>query len=349
MAGLSNWVCLVVVSCWIVWGCQPAKKNDTGSDGAGLASLATTTYHLGDTITIGVDQSLTQVSVTFDNKEERLVNQNTQAVRVSTSGQTIGPHQLIVRGIAADQKPLADTLNIELWPTTPPLTLQYSVVKSYPHQTSSFTQGLEFHGKTLYESTGLHKESNVMQVDLETGSIRKSVPLAEQYFGEGITIINDKIYQLTWLSGVCFRYSMDFKLEKMFPYHTQGWGLTHRDTTLIMSDGTNKLYFYTPGFKLKSEVAVYDNNGPVNRLNELEYANGYVFANVWQTNRIVQIDPASGIVVGVMHMDPILPPGTSKEDDVLNGIAYQPQEKAFYITGKRWPTLYKLNVSQIAL
>lgn len=339
----------MVLSCCIVLGCQQSKKNDAGSDGPGLASLATATYHLGDTITIGINQSLDQVSITFDHTEGQLIKQNRQGVQVSTSGQTIGPHQLIVRGIAADKKLLADTLNIELWPATPPLTLQYSVVKMYPHQTSSFTQGLEFDGKMLYESTGLSGASNVMQIDLETGVIRKSVPLAEQYFGEGITIVDNKIYQLTWTSGICFRYSMDFKLEKTFSYHTQGWGLTHRDTSLIMSDGTNKLYVYTPDFKLKSEVAVYDNNGPVSNLNELEYVNGYVLANVWKTNRIVQIDPASGIVVGVMHMDPILPPGINTTDDVLNGIAYQPQEKAFYITGKRWPTLYKLNVSSIAL
>lgn len=349
MACLSNWVSIIALSCCIVLGCQQAKKNDAGSDRPNLASLATTTYHLGDTITIAVNQLLTQVSVTFDNREGQLINQGKDELQISTNGQTIGPHQLIIRGNAADKKPVADTLNIELWPTTPPLTLQYSVVKSYPHQTSSFTQGLEFYGKALYESTGLNGASNVMQVDRTTGTIRKSVPLAEDYFGEGITIVNNKIYQLTWTSGLCFRYSMDLNLEKTFTYHTQGWGLTHHDTTLIMSDGTNKLFFYTTDFKLKSEVAVYDNNGPVNNLNELEYVNGHVFANIWKTNRIVQIDPVSGIVVGVMHMDTILPPGIDTTDNVLNGIAYQPQEKAFYITGKRWPTLYKLNVSRIAL
>jgi glutamine cyclotransferase len=186
-----------------------------------------------------------------------------------------------------------------------------------------------------------------MKVDLSSGAIIQSVPLPNQYFGEGITIVNDRIYQLTWTSGQCFRYTTDLVLEKTFAYHTQGWGLTHRDTTLIISDGSNRLSHYSPNFRKIGETVVYDDQGPVMNLNELEYVNGYILANVWQTNRIVQIDLKSGKVVGELLVDPNLPTGINTKENVLNGIAHRPGENALYITGKNWPTLFKLQVKQL--
>jgi len=184
-----------------------------------------------------------------------------------------------------------------------------------------------------------------MKVDLTTGTIQQSVSLPEQHFGEGITILGNHVYQLTWTSGQCFRYTKDLVLNQTFTYHTQGWGLTHRDTTLIMSDGSNRLTFYTPNLKRTGELAVYDDKGPVVNLNELEYINGYVLANVWQTNRIVQIDQATGNVVGELSMEAILPAGLNTKENVLNGLAYRLEEGALYVTGKNWPSLFKLQVS----
>lgn len=312
-----------------------------------IAILDKTTYRVGDTMSVQLSQPLAQASVAFDTKAGAIIRQSNTALTISSSGQSVGLHQLIVSGKTTANQSVTDTLTIELWSDRAPVTLQYTVLQKYPHQTTSFTQGLEFRGKTLYESTGLNGQSKLMQIDVPTGSIVKSVPLPDQYFGEGITILNNKIYQLTWTSGIAFRYSMDFQLEKSFQYHTQGWGLTHRDSTLILSDGTNRLYFLTPDFQLKGQLGVYDNNGPVMNLNELEYVDGYVFANVWQTNRIVQIDLASGKVVGNLMLDSLVPPGSDPKTDVLNGIAFQPQENAFYSTGKNWPTLYKLKISPI--
>jgi glutamine cyclotransferase len=183
-----------------------------------------------------------------------------------------------------------------------------------------------------------------MKIDLLTGSMLQSISLPAPYFGEGITIVNNHIYQLTWTSGQCFQYSMDMTLKKTHAYHTQGWGLTHQDSTLIVSDGSNRLFFYTPSFQKTGELMVYDNQGPVMNLNELEYIDGYVLANVWQTNRIVQIDLKSGKVIGELMIDPSLQPGVDSKENVLNGIAHRASESALYITGKNWPTLYKIKV-----
>ncbi|MFD2573619.1 glutaminyl-peptide cyclotransferase [Spirosoma soli] len=330
--------------------CQKSKDATSVSENQArpqIAILSKTTYNLGDTIPLQLSEPLTQVRVQIDSVSALVLRQTADSLAVSTSSaKQIGLHQLIVQGVRTNNAPYSDTLGIELWSDVSPAQLDYSVVKTYPHQASSFTQGLEFYKGALYESTGLNGQSKLMQVDLPTGAIIKSVPLGEQYFGEGITIVNDKIYQLTWTSNTCFQYTMDFVLAKTFSYPTQGWGLTHRDSTLILSDGSNRLYYYTPDFRRIGEVVVYDDKGPIMNLNELEYIDGYVFANIWQTNRIVQIDLASGKVVGNLNMERILPTSIDTKTNVLNGIAYQPQEKALYVTGKNWPTLSKIKLKQ---
>ncbi|MVM30050.1 glutamine cyclotransferase [Spirosoma sp. HMF4905] len=309
-----------------------------------IASLSKTTYTLGDTIAIQLSQPLSEATVSLDDIGTPIIQKSANALSIHTGSEKLGLHQLVVRGKTANKTVSSDTLSVEFWSDVNPRSVSYTVLKTLPHQASSFTQGLEFHNGVLYESTGLNGQSKLMQIDLPTGSILKSVPLANQYFGEGITIFNDRIYQLTWTSGVCFRYTMDFALEKTFSYPTQGWGLTHTDSVLIQSDGSNKLYFLSPDFQRKGELFVYDNMGPVMNLNELEYVNGYVYANIWQTNRIVQIDIKSGKVVGNLNMEGILPTNIDTKVNVLNGIAFQPTENAFYVTGKNWPTLTKIQL-----
>lgn len=329
--------------------CQKKKPAQPTADQPipAIASLTRTTYNLGDTIRIQLSRSIGQPKVTIDAETAPVFQQTINSLAVGYRGEKTGMHQLVVSGVTSASAPFSDTLTLDMWSDIVPKTIPFSVLKRYPHQETSFTQGLEFHKGILYESTGLNGQSNLMQVDVPTGAIRKSVPLANQYFGEGITIVNDKIYQLTWTSGVCFRYNMNFSLEKTFTYTTQGWGLTHHDTTLILSDGSNRLFFLSPDFQRLGELSVYDNEGPVKNLNELEYVNGYVFANVWQTNRIVQIDIKTGKVVGNLNLEPILPKTIDTNENVLNGIAFQPTENAFYITGKKWPTLFKLRLKPV--
>lgn len=323
--------------------CQQKTKTETSEPP--ITVLAQPAYQLGDTLSIQLSTALSQVSVQWDNLQAIPDQPIDNSLNLSSKGKTIGLHQLIVNGTTAAKEPVHDTLTVELWSDIKPQQLTYSVLQTYPHQASSFTQGLAFYKGVLYEGTGLNGQSKLMKIDVKTGSILQSVPLPEEYFGEGITVVNDRIYQLTWTSGRCFRYTMDMTLEKTFTYHTQGWGITHRDTTLIVSDGSNRLSLYSLDFQKTGELVVYDDKGPVMNLNELEYVNGYILANVWKTNRIVLIDPVSGKVIGELNIDPTLPKGIDTKENVLNGIAYQGTENALFITGKNWPSLFRIQVN----
>lgn len=329
-------------------GCQKTSRTqETPVDQAIPAVvISKPAYNLGDSINITLNKPLSQVTATWDGEPVDIAHTTDSNATIASVHKTIGLHQLVVRGMAGNVK-TADTLTVELYSDIRPPTLTYSVLQTYPHQTSSFTQGLEFYKGELYESTGQNGQSRIMKINLQTGAILQSVPLAAQYFGEGITIVNNRIYQLTWTSGQCFQYTMNLALEKVLTYHSQGWGLTHRDSTLIVSDGSNRLSFYTPDFRKTGELIVYDDKGPVMNLNELEYIDGIILANVWQTNRIVRIDGVSGKVTGELLIDaPTLVPIDTKEN-VLNGIAYQPTENALYITGKNWPSLFRIQVKDL--
>ncbi|MEZ0541671.1 glutaminyl-peptide cyclotransferase [Fibrella arboris] len=332
----------------LFFGCQEKKPTEAPAGTElqpAVATLAKTGCQPGDSLTIQLGQPLAQLAVFWDGAIVLTKPVAQDSLRVMAAGKKVGRHQLIVQGVLVNKERSCDTLSVELWSDVKPPQLTYAVRQTYPHQTSSFTQGLEFDQGTLYEGTGLNGQSKLMKVDLRTGTIQQAVSLPEQYFGEGITVVGKYVYQLTWTSGQCFRYTKELVQEQTFTYHTQGWGLTHRDTTLIMSDGSNRLTFYTPTLQRTGELAVYDDKGPVVNLNELEYINGYVLANVWQTNRIVQIDLATGKVVGELQMDAMLPAGINTKENVLNGIAYRPEEGALYVTGKNWPSLFKLQVS----
>gem|GEM_PF-190580 len=346
-SGMSNR--FVGMGCLLLIGlaCQPKKKSETEAPVAGrtpVAVLSKATYSLGDSIPITLTRPASQLSVRWNAQPAPFRQLSGNLLTIKMIAEKVGWQQLIVNGTEPNKGTFSDTLQVELRSNIVPAERGYAVLTTYPHQTGSFTQGLEFHRGELYESTGLNGQSRLMKINRKTGVALKTDSLPNQHFGEGITIVNDKIYQLTWTSGLCFRYNLDFTPDKTFTYHTQGWGLTHRDSTLLLSDGSNKLYFYTPDLKRVGELPVYDDKGPVTNLNELEYVNGYVFANIWQSNRIAQIELATGRVVAYLNMERILPPGIDTKENVLNGIAYEPTENALYVTGKNWPTLVKIRV-----
>lgn len=229
--------------------------------------------------------------------------------------------------------------------------IAYTIAAEYPHDTSAYTQGLEFHDGKLYEGTGDYETSSLRITDYKTGKVEKKHMMGtDSIFGEGITIFKNKIFQLTWQSHVVYVYDVaNFdKPINTFKWPYEGWGLTNNGTDLIISDGSSKLFFINPdNFKLKSTISVTENGSPVYELNELEYVDGFVFANIYQTDKIVKIDPASGFVVGKISFadaltkrfsDKIIPERT----DVLNGIAYDSATKKFFITGKRWPKMFEL-------
>jgi glutamine cyclotransferase len=221
----------------------------------------------------------------------------------------------------------------------------YRIINTYPHDPGAFTQGLLFSDGRLYESTGLYGQSTLREVDLTTGRILQSYALPPAYFGEGITLFRDEIIQLTWQSGRGFVYDRDnLALRRQFSLAGEGWGLTHDGQRLILSDGSATLRFLDPDtFAPLGRLQVYDEHGPVRRLNELEYIAGEIYANVWQTDHIARIDPTSGQVTGWIDLAGLLGP-TGEPVDVLNGIAYDPATGHLFVTGKLWPRLFKIEL-----
>lgn len=223
----------------------------------------------------------------------------------------------------------------------------YQVVNTYPHDPNAFTQGLIYVDGQLFEGTGRNGQSSLREVDLQTGRVQRQVDLPDQFFGEGITLFKDRIYQLTWQSQQGFVYDAEtFQPLKTFTYPTEGWGLTHDDTQLIMSDGTSTLHFLDPqSLQETGRVTVRYGDQPVVRLNELEYVDGEVYANIWQTNYIARIDPHTGQVVGWIDLTGLLPPAdVTQPVDVLNGIAYDPAHDRLFVTGKLWPKLFEIDL-----
>jgi glutaminyl-peptide cyclotransferase len=221
------------------------------------------------------------------------------------------------------------------------------VLQSFPHDTHAFTQGLAISGGQLYEGTGWLGESNLRRVDLSSGEVQQQVDLPPDVFGEGIAVVGDRILELSWRSHVGFVYDRaSFSLIGTFNYPSEGWGLTYDGSRLILSDGSDTLRFIDPDtFSEVGQIRVRAGGRPVAQLNELEYIDGAVYANVWQTDRIAVIDPSSGNVCTWIDLTGLNALPLSSRDDVLNGIAFDPDARRLFVTGKRWPTLFEIQVS----
>lgn len=231
-----------------------------------------------------------------------------------------------------------------------PTVYDYTVVNTYPHDPAAFTQGLVYRDGLFYEGTGLYGESSLRQVEPATGRVLQQHNLDATLFGEGIAVLGEQIYQLTWKNGVAFLYDRTTIQEKgQFTYATEGWGLTHDGQQLIMSDGTPVIYFRDPAtFEETRRITVTVEGAPVPQLNELEYVEGKILANVWQTDYMLRIDPATGVVDGIYDFTGLLaqaPPSTSSAaPDVLNGVAYDSATQRLFVTGKRWPALFEVEM-----
>ena len=227
-------------------------------------------------------------------------------------------------------------------------SLGYTVVKVRPHDRGAFTEGLIYWNGALLESTGLYGQSTLRKVDLETGAVKREVRMPERYFGEGIAVLGGKVYQLTWKSQKGFIYDLDtLKLVGGFSYSGEGWGMTTDGKSLIMTDGTNRIRFIDPDtFKVTKTIGVFAFGRPINQLNSLAWVKGVLYANVWQTQFILQIDPADGRVLGDIDFVGILPQSDYAPDtDVMNGIAYDAANDRLFVTGKDWPKLFEVKVA----
>ncbi len=254
-----------------------------------------------------------------------------------TLGVTSSISIILIQKFIKDRKTYEDNLLEEY---------TYKIVNTFPHDVSSFTEGFEFYNGYFYESTGLYGKSFLKKIDMKTGRSLQAVSLQKKFFGEGITILNGKIYQLTYKEKTGLIYDIKtFEKIGEFSYQTEGWGLTNDGKNLIMSDGTSYLYFLSPeNFKIERIVKVKIKNNEVKNLNELEYVNGEIYANVWQKDEIFIIDPEKGIVKSIIDLSGILSNEELENLDVLNGIAFDKENKRLFITGKYWPKVFEIEI-----
>ena len=281
----------------------------------------------------------------------------TPAVESKVSTPTSPPEPTVETKVSTPTSPPEPTVEIKVSPHISPLEptaavaperwYTYRVVQSFPHDAEAFTQGLIYVDGLLYEGTGLNGRSSLRRVELESGAVLHSIPLDAEFFGEGLAVLGSRLYQLTWKAGAGFIYDWP-SLERAggWAYEGEGWGLTHDGTHLIMSDGTPTLRFLDPAtLQVVRRVEVRAVDGPVSRLNELEYVRGQVYANIWQTNHIARIDPESGAVLGWIDLSGLLTEAERSQGvDVLNGIAYDAGSDRLFVTGKLWPKLFEIDL-----
>ena len=226
-----------------------------------------------------------------------------------------------------------------------PTLYTYHIVQTYPHDTSAFTEGLVFSNGELYESTGGYGTSSLRRVNLENGTVQQDFLLPNQYYGEGLAVVNDSLVQLTWQNNIGFVYNKEtFGLLGNFSYPTEGWGLTYNGRSLIMSDGSSNLIFLKPTtYQKTGQVSVHDGNTPITNINELEYVKGDIYANIWLQQKIAIINPQTGTVKGWIDLTGLYQ--STDPNAVLNGIAYDQKADRLFITGKDWPNLYQITIT----
>lgn len=312
-------------------------------------------FHLNDTLhgTFSfIDNTRPDSIILFvDGKKSGKINFDNNKFSYFTGHQRLGNHSFLFFSYFGNKKEV-DTYHYTLLNDIDPKIIAWKVIKSFPHNTKSYTQGLFFKDGFLYEGTGQWGQSSLQKIDLDRNEVIKTYNLPSDIFGEGIVAYKDKIIQLTWQSRKAFEYdAKSFKLINQFTYDTEGWGITNYGDSLLMSDGSNLLYIIDPAsFTVIDKIQVFDNHGPIKNLNELENINGKIFANVYQTDNIVVIDPHTGAVTHKINLKGLLPNDErTTQTDVLNGIAWDNERKIFLVTGKNWPHYYQLALKGIEL
>lgn len=290
-------------------------------------SIDSIIYYVND-VKINSKKDLSKI--TFDLKDKKMGYQNIKAL-VYFEGDNV-----------------EITTRVELVSSVEPKLLSYKIINTFPHDTLSFTEGLEFYRDTLYESTGLYNKSKLIKTDYKTGKSYKSLDLDGKYFGEGITILNNKIFQLSYKELTGFIYNADtWKIEKTFTFDKkiEGWGMTNDGTNLYQSDGTEKIWKMDPTTqKMLDYINVYSNNSKIKSVNELEWINGKIYCNIWQKDAVAIVNPLTGAVEGILDLSQLRKQVKNKEAEALNGIAYNTKNNTLFVTGKNWDTLFEIKV-----
>lgn len=307
-------------------------------------------YHLGESLKASLenkkDREIDSVNFFFEGKPVK--NAQNESFQIELKDQKLGNQELMAIVFSEGE---TDTITevVKIYNDTPPVTYTYKIVNTYPHDIRAYTQGLEFYKDTLYESTGQYGQSSLRKTDLESGKVLKEVKLPKRYFGEGLTIWKNKIYQLTWREGEGFIYDLDTFVKKgSFAYNEskEGWGLTHDSEKLYKSDGTEKIWILDPEtLAEKSFIEPTTNRTISTRLNELEWVNGKIYANTYQKDGVAIINPENGAIEGLIDFRGLRDKVTQhKELDVLNGIAYNPNTGKLYVTGKNWDKIFEVEI-----
>lgn len=338
---------------WVLLGCDSKKKKEPIAVLQQPSSNAS--YPVGYQVPIRFE--LKRSDVTVDSISCLLNGIRVNSMKFEapgsytfdTKGYSLGAHDLVIHIFYKGHSPDKYQGNIILLAETAPTLLSYRVIQTFPHDTADFIQGLFYEGGIMYEGTGLKGKSKLKKYELQTGKILKEIRLPDDVFGEGITVFKDKVYQLSYKEKKSFIYHKE-TLEQLgsFNWKLEGWGITTDSSHFIISNGSSYLFFVdTSNFNIVRRLQVADDKKLVSRINELEYVDSTLWANVWQTDEIIEIDPRSGKVLSKLNLRGILRGYEAKKDEenVLNGIAYNPTNKSFYVTGKRWPLLFEITLN----
>lgn len=301
--------------------------------------------------TIGVsiknvkEKTIKNVSYSIDGKELPVFSD-----RITLNAPSLG-NRVLRAAVTYEDGSTEITKNIKVLSEKAPEVYTYEIVNTYPHDDKAYTQGLEFYNDTLYESTGHKGTSWLRKLDFKTGKVLNQIDLDNTFFGEGLTIMNDKIYQLTWKGKTGFVYDLkEFKKIDSFQYgeSTEGWGLCNDGKKIFKSDGTEKIWFLNPETLVEEGyIETVTNTSIFNRANELEYIDGKIYANVYQKESMMIIDAQSGAIEGVINFGGLKSKVTQHDKlDVLNGVAYHPERKTFFVTGKNWDKLFEVTISK---
>ena len=341
-------VLTLLVTFFIGCGSESDNPNDFFSVSVKDAKKS---YKTSDNLKVSIqnkkNKTIESITYTLD-AQGAVTSEDNSEKNIQLSGQKMGKRNLTAE-IKADGSTYTVSKEIIITASQTPKLYGYKVLESYPHDIDAFTQGLEFENDTLYESTGQRKKSTLRKTNFETGAVLKNQKLEDQYFAEGITILNDKIYQLTWQRNTGFIYDLNsFNKTGSFVYGTskEGWGLCNDGTKIYKSDGTEKIWTLNQGtLAEESYIEIYTNTSKIPKVNELEWVDGKIYANVWQRDAIAIVNPNNGAVEGVIDMKGLQAQVTQHETlDVLNGIAYNGEPNILYVTGKNWDKLFKIEV-----
>ncbi len=341
---------LFILLAGLIASCSSPKKDNEGLFSFDSASFKEI-YHNGESATVSLlnPQNKKIDSIIYYINDEKFGKSTTlEKVTVSLAGKKLG-YQNLKALVYFEGENVETTARIEVASSIEPKLLNYTIVNTFPHDTLAFTEGLEFYRDTLIESTGQKGASHFRKYDYKTGKVFKQVNLENQYFGEGITVINNKIYQLTWQSNVGFIYDANtLKQIKTFTYDKpiEGWGMTNDGKHIYQSDGTEKIWKMNPETqKMEDYVNVYTNTNKIKSVNELEWIEGKIYGNIWQKDAIAVINPITGAVEGVLNLAGLRSQIKHVNAEVLNGIAYNPKSKTIFVTGKNWEKTFEIRVN----